>query len=400
VSVSGRTLSLSRGQEEAPLLDGRPAVFLSCSERYKKTVAWPVRDALTEYGVHGIIVSDEPLLPRTPSDPDSQVNAYLDASDALVALCTPDDRLEDGTVQTRPNIINEIQRALDRPGLRNRVQVLKAPDVRLPSNITPTHDALDVADIAAAVDRIVPQLRVWGVLSREPEPAPAPSTTPATIDDVIEGLGLGDDEKISTRAYAIVVTETRESQITVVDRIARFLVANDTEDNTPILIAGAVLEAMNRLDLSLVSPDIIEQLANNRDFSTRSVAAHLLWDRADVAPDLVPLGLLARLAIPAGEDWYVQAPAMAAVKQLLLRRRPARMIFDDLARNKDSDNRYAAAAALLEVARVDPRAVPGDLAERLAEDKDEQVAGKAAELLDLLRASPTVERDHLSPFGL
>lgn len=382
------------------MLDGRPAVFLSCSERYKKIVAWPVRDALRDHRVHGIIVSDEPLLPRTPSDPDSQVNAYLDASDALVALCTPDDRLEDGTVQTRPNIINEIQRALDRPGLRDRIQVLKARDVRLPSNINPTYDALDVADISAAVDRIVPQLRAWGILSREAEPAPAPSTAPATVDDVIQGLGLGEDKKINTRAYTIVVTETRESQRTVVDRIVRFLAANESEDNTLILVAGAVLEAMNRLDPSLVSPDIIEELANSRDFSTRSVAAHILWDRAEVAPDLVPLGLLARLAIPAGEDWYVQAPAMAAVKQLLLKRQSARMIFDDLAGNEDSDNRYAVAAALLDVARVERRAVPGDLAERLALDQNEQVADKAAELIDFLGGLPTDERDHLSPFGL
>jgi hypothetical protein len=49
----------------------------------------------------GVIVSEEPLLPRTPGDPDSKVESYLDASDAFVALCTPDDQLEDDTVQCR-----------------------------------------------------------------------------------------------------------------------------------------------------------------------------------------------------------------------------------------------------------------------------------------------------------
>jgi hypothetical protein len=264
---------LAAGGEEAPILDGRPAVFLSCSERFKKTVAWPVRDALNVYGVHGIIVSDEPLLPRTLSDPDSQVNAYLDASDALVALCTPDDRLEDGTVQTRPNIINEIQRALDRPGLRDKVQVLKAPDVKLPSNINPTYDALAVSDIPAAMERIVPQLRIWGVLAREPEPAPAPSTAPVSVDHLIDGLDLGDHEKATSRAYAILVTETRESQRTVVDRIVRFLAADDN-DTGPILVAGLVLEAINRLDPSLVSADVIEELANARDFSRARSRQH------------------------------------------------------------------------------------------------------------------------------
>jgi hypothetical protein len=381
------------------MLDGRPAVFLSCSERFKKTVAWPVREALKEYGVHGIIVSDEPLLPRTPSDPDAQVNAYLDASDALVALCTADDRLEDGTVQCRPNVVNEIQRALDRPGLRDKVQVLKAPDVRIPSNANPTHDPLDVDDIPA-VQRIVPQLRTWGVLAREPEPAPAPSTDPATVDDLIADLGLGDHDKATRRAYAILINETGESQKAVVDRVVQFVQAGVSEDNTKVLVAGSVLEAISRLDSSLVSMEAIEQLANAGDFSTRSTAANLLWDRAEVAPNDVPIGLLGRLAIPAGEDWYVQAPAMAAVKQLLLCRRAARIIFDALAASKHSDNRYAVAAALLDVAAVDPRAVPRDLAEKLAADEDELVAGKGTEVLAALGDSPAETRDYLSPFGI
>ena len=382
------------------MLDGRPAVFLSCSERFKKTVAWPVREALKEYGVHGVIVSDEPLLPRTPSDPDSQVNAYLDASDALVALCTADDRLDDGTVQCRPNVVNEIQRALDRPGLRDKVQVLKAPHVRIPSNLNPTHDPLDVDDIPAALERIVPQLRTWGVLAREPEPAPAPSTDPATVDDLVAGLGLGDHDKATLRAYAILVNETRESQKAVVDRVVRFLEASVWDDNTKALVAGSVLEAISRLDPSLVSLEAIEQLANAGDFSTRSTAANLLWDRAEVAPNDVPLGLLGRLALPAGEDWYVQAPAMAAVKQLLLHRRAARIIFDTLATSKHADNRYAVAAALLDVAAVDPRAVPRDLAERLTVDEDELVAGKAAEVLAALGSNAAETRDHRSPFGI
>lgn len=125
------------------VLDGKPAVFLSCSEKFKKQVARPIRDALTPLGLHGVIVSNEPLMARVPSDPDSQVDAYLNASNAFVALCTPDNRLDDGAVVCRQNIIDEIQRAKSKPHLAHMIQVLKEPTVRLPSNINPTYDRLE-----------------------------------------------------------------------------------------------------------------------------------------------------------------------------------------------------------------------------------------------------------------
>ncbi len=382
------------------MLEGQPIVFLACSERFREQVAVPIRAALGAQGVRGIIVSDEPHLSRTPTDPDSKVNAYLDASDAVVALCTPDNRLEDGTIECRQNVVLEIQRAFDRPGLRRRVQVVKAPGVRLPSDINPTYDRLDVDDVAPAVDAIVTQLRAWGVLAREPMPAPAPSAEPATVDDLIGGLQLGDHDKATRRAYELLRTETRESQRAVVDRLTRYLRVTRSVGGDEVLRATSVLEAINRLDSSLLSNDLIEELANSDEFTKRSTAAFLLWDRAEVAPMDVPLGLLGRLALPSGEDWYVQAPAMAATKQLLLRRRAARIIFDTLATSEDSETRYAVAAALLDVATIDATAVPRDLAEKLARDSDELVADKAREVIVAIGDRGDDERDPRHPFGI
>jgi hypothetical protein len=157
---------------------------------------------------------------------------------------------------------------------------------------------------------------------------------------------------------------------------------------------------MNRLDPSLVSIQMIEELANSDDHAKRMAASVLLWDCAEVAPGYVPIGRLGRLARPSGEDWYVQAPAMAATKQLLRRRRAARIVFDALAASSDSDDRYAVAAALEDVASVDAFAVPRDLAEQLARDRDPRVAVKAAKLVDALPESPKEARDPGSPFGL
>jgi hypothetical protein len=138
------------------MLGGQVAVFVSCSEKFKEAVAWPVRDALAEHGLRGIIVSDEPPLPGTGEGgageggagghSAAKVESYLDASSAFVALCTADYALSDGTTYPRANIIDEIQLASLRPHLRDHSQILKSREVLLPSSITPTYDRLDMAN--------------------------------------------------------------------------------------------------------------------------------------------------------------------------------------------------------------------------------------------------------------
>ena len=383
------------------MLNGRVAVFLSCSQRFKERVALPVRDALAAHHIHGVIVSDEPLLRGASGDPESKVDTYLEASDAFVALCTPDNQLDDGTVQTRPNIVDEHARARSRPKLRERIQVFKEPSVKLPSNINPTYERLDLDDISPIPDLIVRQLRAWGVLDAEPRRAPAPSAEPSpTVAELIDGLGLGDHEKATRRAYELLRVVNRVAQAATVEQLRHFLRGITSEGTDEVHRASSVLEAINRLDSSLVPIEAIEELAGDEDVAKRMSAAMLLWDRAEVAPDEVPLGLLGRLALPSTEDWYVQAPAMAATKQLLLHRRAARIIFDQLATSDDPEDRFAVAAGLLDVAHVDMTAVPRDLAHRLATDENELVVAKAREVLTAIGDSDADERDPRSPFGL
>jgi len=133
------------------MLRGQLAIFLSCSEKFKTALAWPIRDALTGHGLRAIIVSDEPLLPSPgPDAAEAKAEPYLDASSAFVALCTADYELSDGSRYPRANIIDEIQQASSRPYLRDRSQVLKSPGVLLPSDVTPSYDSLDVTRPAVA----------------------------------------------------------------------------------------------------------------------------------------------------------------------------------------------------------------------------------------------------------
>ena len=65
----------------------------------------------------------------------------------------------------------------------------------------------------------------------------------------------------------------------------------------------------------------------------------ILWDRSETDSGSVPLDLIAKLAKPSSEDWYVFAPALGAAKQLALTRRSALEIVLDLARSISPSDR-------------------------------------------------------------
>src|SRR3954447_5074220 len=112
------------------MLHGRPAIFIAHSEGHKTTVAEPVRDFVESLGITAVLVEELPR-PQLPDwSPEAKVEYYLNRSAMVVALATPDDELANGEVHTRQNIIDEIQRARQKPHLADRVQVFKAKTVR------------------------------------------------------------------------------------------------------------------------------------------------------------------------------------------------------------------------------------------------------------------------------
>ena len=171
------------------MLGGQVTVFVSCSEKFKHGLAWPVRDALAGQGLRAIIISDEPPLTCARGE-ETDAEPYLDASSAFVALCTADYELSDGSRYPRANIIDEIQQALGRPHLRDHAQVLKSPGVLLPSDITPSYDSLDVTKPAVAAEVILKQLQQWGIVPVPESPA-APHRVGAWEADDVDALLAG-----------------------------------------------------------------------------------------------------------------------------------------------------------------------------------------------------------------
>jgi hypothetical protein len=372
------------------MLRGQVAVFLSCSEKFKHAVAWPVRDALASHGMHGIVVSDEPRLPGTGRDTAAKVGSYLNASSAFVALCTADHEVSDGTRFPQANIIEEIELAAARPHLRDHSQILTSPGVLLPSSMNPTRDQLDIARPAGAAAAIVKQLQEWGFGLVPPGP---PAQWLATDADAAGDLNAlfadphpGDHAEARCRVYRLLRDrgEVRRRWI------ARALHGEILRAGEPArrLAAASLLEAMSGLDAALVTVKMIEVLATSPEYVPRACAANLLRDRVTLAPLDIPVGLLGRLAWPSGEDWLVAEPAMAAVKELILSRPDAYVIFESLTASTAPQDRHAVARALLDVAAVRPAAVAHGLAERLAKDPDPLVAQVAGEVMAAIGHAP------------
>ena len=377
------------------MLCGQMAVFLSCSEKFKEELAWPVRDALASRDVRAIIVTDEPPLPSTRSDDDAKLESYLNACSAFVALCTADYKLSDGAMYPRVNIADEIQRAYGHPHLRDHAQILTSPGVLLPSDITPTFDGLDVAEPGKAAEVILDQLAAWGLTpgpsAGQAPPRPASSSsTPAGLTALLAGLEPAGREEARRRAYEALRDRDGEQRRELAQALQQEVLRG--ADHGRQEAAALLLEAVSGLDASLVPTDMIEVLASGPGYLPRSCAANLMLDRAAAAPLDVPVELLGRLARPHDEDWCVSAPALAAVKELVLTRRDASAVLESLAASAEPQDRYAVAQALLDIAAVKPAAVAPGLADRLAGDADPLVAGKAREVMTAIENVTDDER--------
>jgi hypothetical protein len=364
------------------MLHGQVAVFLSCSEKFRPGLAWPVRDALAAQGLRVIIISEAPPL-ASASGEETSAEPYLDASSAFVALCTADYELSDGSRYPRANIIDEIQQALGRPYLRDHAQVLKSPGVLLPSDITPTYDSLDVTKPAVAAEVILKQLQQWGIVPVPESPAAVPhgvgSWEADDVDAMLAEPPPDDRDEACARVYPLLRDRSEDRRRWIARELYREVMVPKNQARG--VGAAALLEAVSGLDTALVSLDMIETLASHVRYQARACAANVLRDRAAVAPLEVPVEILGRLAAPATEDWLVWAPAMAAVQELAVHRREAQVIFNLLAASDDVRDRFAVAAALLGLAGVRPTAVARGLAERLSEDPDPLVAEKARDVL-------------------
>ena len=219
------------------------------------------------------------------------------------------------------------------------------------------------------------------------------------IEKLLAGLSLDGHDEAERRMNRLFLPLCRDDQRVVVEALIHE--ATTAKDHETLLLACSLLEAADRFDPTLVTLEEVEELTASANRSLRSCAAVLMWQWAQSLPGRVPVPLLTRLTLPSKEDWYVEAAARAGAKTLLLRRAAARAIFDRMAASRDKEDRSCAATDLLQVAQLEPRAVPADLARKLARDDDADVAKWGAKVVRAIEGLDERESlDYYMPFGM
>ena len=307
------------------MLEGKPAIVLSYSVRYRDTVAKPVAEGLALHGFRPVLVGEEPLPPGIDSTPNDKVQWFFHHADMAVFLATPDDRLESGQIQTRLNIIDEHRLGQQLDHLRRKLLVFKAPDVALPSNINPVYERLPLDDPQWIVGRIVEQARIWGVLPTEPpvERARSPQSsqeaaTAALVPDAGDASDTATAQAADALRRAIGQLHAQPGELEALQRaelaIAGLIAENGAADTLGVHLANSVFALRHELCLRQGERQLLIrtylQHARDRnvpgivwlkDMSRRSVIellTTLVRDDIDEEVKAQALGLLGRLGAP------------------------------------------------------------------------------------------------------
>jgi len=368
------------------LLEGKPAVFISCSEKYRESIGHAFRELLESIGIHGIILSEAPRLGRTWT-PEEKLGAYLRQADAMLVLPTPDDQMSGSVWHSRQNLYDELGRARTLGRLKHRICVNKSHEVSLPSNLDPAYEPLDLDDIQPAQRAFLRQLRAWGYTFEEPtlEPGRGRATPRVEVPSagLLEGLDYVEREPIAIRVRGLLSGTPKSEQSEIVRSIQRFMTqGSDLEQGT----AASMIETVIEIDPGLVSTQLIDDMSRNDNFTVRTSASVSLFLLATIVPGLVPIDIVSRLARPSTEDWYVFTPALNCLKELALHRPEAIEALAVLARSTHRDDREYSVVAFRDIASIRPEVVPRQVIVGLLSDDDESVRRLARELADRLPA--------------
>jgi len=131
---------------------------------------------------------------------------------------------------------------------------------------------------------------------------------------------------------------------------------------------GAIqtIESFAELAPWFIDRGLLARMAKHPDFTIRSSAACICMSLAQFAPDRIPMDLLFKLSSPK-EDWYVMAPATAALKTMARKRPSILQYFFMQLQSPDADVREHAAHSLADIAQREPEILdPKKLEQELA----------------------------------
>jgi TIR domain len=192
-------------------------------------------------------------------------------------------------------------------------------------------------------------------------------TRDPSVDKIIAHVGLGQWKRATTAALRILRETDAAGGNPIFEALLEY--QNLPDHDEMFWSALHTIEMCVDLAPDLMSRLMLSQMANHPNFSVRSSAASICMNWAQFAPDRVPIDMLLKLSVH-DEDWYVQAPANAALKSMARAVPGVLQIFYSRLQSSDVEERAHAAACILDIAKEEPDLLDrDDLKRALAELK-------------------------------
>jgi hypothetical protein len=218
------------------------------------------------------------------------------------------------------------------------------------------------------------------------------------VDDLINGIKLADRDRAAEAALKVVARTGSEGQNEIFESLLSYQDCPDDDDR--FWGASHTVESSVRLAPWLIGHAQLSRMAGHDNFSVRSSAASICMDLAHSTPDCVPLDILLKLSVY-DEDWYVQAPANAALKAMA-RSFPdvLRVFYMRLHSNVEEERAHSVAqiedVAANEPGLIEPRLMRSELA-RLKRIGDDKIFRRLSKVLAKVKR---VKRTGLYRYGL
>lgn len=207
------------------------------------------------------------------------------------------------------------------------------------------------------------------------------------LDRLIQNVGLGDWESATHAALEMV----RATDFSGHNELLRVLInyIDLHEDDTLLWSALHTIECYAELAPSQFDYATLSRMASHQNFSVRSTVASICMRWAQFAPDRIPVDVLLKLSVY-DEDWYVEAPANAALKSMARSVRGILGIFFARLRSQVAEERAHAAHAILEIAKKEAEILDPAMIE--AEIKRLRSVSDKLAISSLLKAAALVKK--------
>ena len=221
-------------------------------------------------------------------------------------------------------------------------------------------DAAGAADVAAAVQRALDRRFSLAAVSAAMR---AQFERDSRIDRLIGGVKFLDREAAAAAAIEIVKATDASGRNELFEALLNYQDHPDDPDDDFLMRVLSVIESCAKLAPWLIDHQTLTRMSVNRVFSVRSSAAFICMNFARFAPDRAPVDILTKLSVY-DEDWYVQAPANAALKAMARALPAVLQIFFMRLHNASAEERAHSAYALLDIAEKEPDMLDAEELER------------------------------------